>query len=54
MSMEHDPQERSYVVVTDGADAVGEISFFCSLAEALDYAGDMEAKEAAVTVEILL
>jgi hypothetical protein len=52
MTNDHDSDEYRYFVITDGADAVGELSFFSTLAEALDYAGDMEAEEYAVTVEI--
>ena len=54
MSKDHDPQEQSYFVITDGFNAVGELSFFSSLTEALEYADDMEAKEYAATVEICL
>jgi hypothetical protein len=54
MSKEPELKERSYFVITDGIDAVGALSFFSTLAEALDYAGDMEAKENVVTVEIVL
>lgn len=54
MSQDHDPQDRSYLVISDGADALGEISFFPTLAEALEFASDMEAKNNAVTVEICL
>ena len=54
MSIEHDQQERSYFVINDGVDAIGELSLFSTLDEALDYADVMEAKENAVTVEICL
>ena len=54
MSKDHDPQEHSYFVITDGVDAVGELSFFSSLTEAIEYAGSMEAMNNAVTVEILI
>jgi hypothetical protein len=54
MFKDHDPQEHGYIVITDGVDAVGELSFFSSLAEALEYAGDMEGKQNAVTVEVCM
>ena len=54
MSQDHDPQERSYFVIADGAGAVGELSFFSTLTEALEYASSMEARNNAVTVEIIL
>jgi hypothetical protein len=54
MSIEHDQQERSYFVINDGVDAIGELSLFSTLTEAIEYAGSMEAMNNAVTVEIFL
>lgn len=50
----HNEQDRFYVVITDGVDLVGVLTFADSLADAVAYADAMEVEGNCVTVEICL
>jgi hypothetical protein len=48
----HDEQGRFYVVIADGVDMVGVLTFADSLADAVAYADAMEVVGNSVTVEV--
>jgi hypothetical protein len=50
----HNEQDRFYVVITDGVDLVGVLTFADSLADAVAYADAMEVEGNCATVEICL